>query len=260
MAQVFQHVDEARRALDASDTKRAQKEIEKGKQALQVIHTILPRTLVHTKTTAPDGKVVYEDDREVRESQIPLFEGMLHTRTLAPILAAKREQQSESADVAGVQVVESETAYTEVIADFNVIEAQVNRAVKALEENKPEEAAKALAWAQVQGVDFRYHKEHSPLAEARDAIWLAKRALEENNTLQARTNLNVARQQLELYRQVLPKDQRQDVTQMMTEVSQLEAKLRQEAGQPAASAERTGQGNAAARWWDQINNWFKRRF
>jgi hypothetical protein len=133
--------------------------------------------------------------------------------------------------------------------------------VKALEDNKPEEASKALAWAQVQGVGFHSHREDTPLAEARDAIWLAKRALEENNTVQVRANLNIARRQLEVYRQVVPEDQRKDVTQMMTEVSQLEAKLRQESNQtqPASHAERTSQGNSAARWWDQINGWFKKR-
>ncbi len=261
MAQVFQHVDEARRAVDAADVKRARHEVHKGRQALQVIRAVLPRTTVYTKTTAPDGKVVYEDDREVQESRIPLFEGMLQARTYAPILAAKREQESEANDVAGIQVIESEAITTEVIADLNLIEAQLHRAVKALEENKPEEASKALAWAQVQGVGFHSHREDTPLAEARDAIWLAKRALEENNTVQARANLNIARRQLEVYRQVLPEDQRKDVTQMMTEVGQLEAKLRQEANQaqPASHAERTSQGNSAARWWDQVNSWFKKR-
>jgi YfdX protein len=261
MAQVFQHVDEARRAVDAADVKRARQEVHKGQQALRVIRDLLPRTTVHTKTTTPDGKVLYEDDREVQESRIPLFEGMLQARTFAPILAAKREQESEANDVAGIQVIESEAITTEVVADLNLIEAQLRRAVKALEENKPEEASRALAWAQVQGVGFHSHREDMPLAEARDAIWLAKRALEENNTVQARANLNIARRQLEVYRQVVPEDQRKDVTQMMTEVSQLEAKLRQEANQtqPASHAERTSQGNSAARWWDQINSWFKKR-
>jgi len=50
---------------------------------------------------------------------------------------------------------------------------------------KTGEAAEALLLAQVRGVDFQYRKEDTPLAEARDAIWLARRALEENNTTQA---------------------------------------------------------------------------
>jgi len=44
---------------------------------------------------------------------------------------------------------------------------------------------------------------------------------------------------------------------MMTELGQLEAKLRQEANQPASHAERTRQGSSTTRWWDRINSWFK---
>ena len=129
MAQVFQHVDEARRAVDAADLKRARNEVHKAQQAIQVIRDLLPRTMVHTKTTAPNGQVVYEDDREVQENRILMFEGMLVARTFAPILAAKREQQaSEATDIAGIQVVESEVVTTEVITDLNLIETQLNKA------------------------------------------------------------------------------------------------------------------------------------
>src|SRR3954454_2463163 len=64
-AQVFQHIDEARRALVADDAKRARKEIDKGRDAIKAIRALLPKTAVHTRTTAPDGKVIYEDEREV---------------------------------------------------------------------------------------------------------------------------------------------------------------------------------------------------
>jgi hypothetical protein len=216
----------------------------------------LPRTTVHTRTTAPDGKVIYEDQREVQDDQVPLYEGMVHARTLAPILAAQRD----ASQVAGVRVVESESISTAVTADLDLVEAQLTRAAKALNDKKSDDAAAALLLAQVQGVDIRYNKEDTPLAEARDAIWLAKRALEENNSAQARANLAIARTRLEIYRQILPEDRRQDVNQMLSQVSQMEAQLRKEANQPADRAERTRQGNAVTQWWDEVNRWFKRRF
>jgi flagellin-specific chaperone FliS len=255
-AQVFQHVDEARKAIDADDTTRAHKEVDKGKEAIQAIRALLPRTSVHTRTTAPDGKVIYEDEREVQEDQVPLYEGMVQARTLAPILAARRD----SAQIAGVRVVESEAISTAVTADLDLVEAQLARAAKALDDKKTDDAAAALLLAQVQGVDIRYNKEDTPLAEARDAIWLAKRALEENNAAQARANLAVARTRLELYRQILPEDRRGDVTQMLSQVNQMEAQLRKEANQPSDRAERTRQGNAVTHWWDEVNQWFKKRF
>src|SRR4051794_36284069 len=109
-AQVFQHIDEARRALDADDAKLARKEVDKGREAARAIHALLPRTTVRTRTTAPDGKVIYEDEREVQVDEVPLFEGMLHARTLAPIQEAQRDARR----VAGVRVVESEAISTEV--------------------------------------------------------------------------------------------------------------------------------------------------
>lgn len=264
-AQVFQHIDQAQRALDAENNGEAHTEVDKARQAIKAVRAILPTTTVRTKTSSPDGAVVYEDNREVQEYRVPLFEGMLSTKTLAPIVAAKEDAQ-EAVEVKGVRLVGSETITTEAFADLEYVEGQLERAAKALADNKTDAASKALALAQVRGVEFKYHKEDSPLAAARDALWLAKRALDENNSTQARTNLNVARQQLEIYRQLLPEGQRQDVTQMMTEVNQLDAKLRQEptpSANPAASqanhAERTRQGNAVTRWWEQVNSWFKKR-
>ncbi|MBV8231724.1 MAG: YfdX family protein, partial [Planctomycetaceae bacterium] len=103
MAQVFQHIDKARTEIDADDTKEALEEVNKGREVIKAIRAMLPRTTVRSRTTAPDGKVIYEDNREVQESRIPLFEGMLHTQTIAPILAAQRH----ALEIAGVHVVES---------------------------------------------------------------------------------------------------------------------------------------------------------
>jgi hypothetical protein len=254
-AQVFQHIDEARQAVDSDDTQLARKELDKGCHALEVIRALLPRTAVHTRTTAPDGKVIYEDEREVQDDQIPLFEGMLHAQTLAPIVAAKRD----ATEVSGVRVVGSESIATEALADLDLVESQLKKAAKALEQGKADDASRALATAQVRGAEFRYRKEDSPLAEARDAIWLARRSLEESNAVQAQVNLTMARQRLRIYREVAPQERRQDVDQMLREVEQLEAQLHQEtAQQPASRSERERQGNAVTRWWEQINGWFKK--
>jgi len=255
-AQVFQHIDEARRALDADDQKQARKEIDKGRDAIKAVHSLLPTTTVRTRTTAPDGKVVYEDEREVRDDRVALFEGMLHARTLAPILTAQRD----ASQIAGVRVVASEAISTEVKADLSFVEAQLGRAAKALDDKKAEDAVRALFLAQAKGVDVRYNKEDTPLAEARDAIWLVKRALEENNTTQAQANLAIARQQLEIYRQVLPEDKREDVGRMMSEIGQLERQLQQEGKQAANTAEKTRQGKSVTGWWDRLNGWMKRHF
>jgi len=255
MAEVFYHIDKARDALDADESKDALKDVNKGREALKAVRAMLPKADVHTKTLAPDGKVVYEDECEIQESRIPLFEGMLHTQTLAPIVAARRHAM----EIAGVQVVEAETIATEAIADIDAIEGRLKRAAKALEQNKSDDASKALAEALVRGIDFRFSKEDKELASARDAIWLAKRSLEENNATQAVVNLEAARQRLRLYREVLSQDQRAEVDQMLREVEQLESQLRHEGTQPVTRAERARQNSQVTHWWDRVTSWFHHR-
>jgi hypothetical protein len=255
-AQVFQHIDAARDSLDADDTKTAQKEVNKAREAIKAIRTMLPTTMVRMRTVGPDGKAIYEDEREVQPSRIPLYEAILHAQTLAPILAARRHAK----ELAGMTVVESETVATEVIADLDPIEGQLVRAAKALEKDKPDDASKALAMALVRGLDVRFNKEDSELASARDAIWMAKRSLEENNSTQALVNLAVAKQRLQAYRLLLSQDQRQEVDQMLREVEQLEGQLRQEGTRTVGGGERATQSSTVGHWWDRINRWFRRHF
>ena len=254
MTEVVQHIGKARDASCADDTKQALMEVNKAREAAQAIRAMLPKGTVRTRTTAPDGKVIYEDEQGVQVGRIPLYEGILHAQTLAPILAARRNAM----EVAGFNVVESERIATEVIADLDPIEGQLARAARALEENKPDVAAKALAMALVRGIDFRCNKEDTELASARDEIWLARRSLEENNAAQALVNLATARQRLRAYREVLSQDERQEVDQMLREIDQLESQLRQEGGRAVGQAERAHQGNTLTQWWDRINGWFHR--
>src|SRR5579872_5639587 len=157
-AHIFQHIDQAQRALDADNIAEARNEVDKGNKAVKAVRALLPTTTVHTKTSAPGGDVIYEDTREVQEDRVPLFEGMLSTKTLAPIVAAKQDAQ-DAVEVKGVRLVGSETITTEAFADLDYVEGKLERAVKALNDNKPDAATKALALAQVRGVEFRYHKE-----------------------------------------------------------------------------------------------------
>jgi len=255
-AKVFEHVGEARDAVDADDTKTTLKEINKAREAIKAIRTILPKTTIHTRTVGPDGKAIFEDESEVQPSRVPLYEAILHSQTLAPILAARRNAK----EIAGLTVVEAETVATEVIADLDPLEGQLSKAAKALEKGQTDVASKALAMALVRGLDVRFNKEDSELASARDAIGMAKRSLEENNSTQALVNLEVAKQRLQAYRLLLSQDQRQEVDQMLREVEELEGQLRQEGTRTVASSERSRQSRTTGHWWDRINSWFRRHF
>src|SRR5258708_19960323 len=68
MAQVFQHIEKASDAIDADETKEALKEVNKGREAIKAIRAMLPKMTLRIRTTTPDGKVIYEDEREVQQS------------------------------------------------------------------------------------------------------------------------------------------------------------------------------------------------
>ena len=92
-AQIFHHISQAQRSLEADNSADADVELEKGRKAIKAIRAMLPTTIIHTRTSAPDGAVVYEDKREIQEDRVPLFEGMLSTKTLAPLVKAKEDAQ-----------------------------------------------------------------------------------------------------------------------------------------------------------------------
>ena len=149
---------------------------------------MLPKATLRTRTIAPDGKAIYEDESEIQQSRIPVFEGMLHAQTLAPILAARRN----ALEVAGVHVVESETIATEAVADIDRIEGQLAGRPRRWSRTRRKTPPRRWRQALVRGVEFRFRKDDKELASARDAIWLARRSLEENNPTQAFANLEVA--------------------------------------------------------------------
>jgi len=152
---------------------------------------------------------------------------------------------------------------TEVTVNLGYVETRLAKANLALKDGETDEAMQVLTDAQVNGVSFDYSEQASPLADARDAIWLAKRALEEDNPVQAAANLRIARQRLRVYRELLTTDaEREEVEQMLSEVRELESQLREESesNEPASTAERTRQHRQATGWWDRISGWFRDRF
>jgi hypothetical protein len=76
MAQVLEHLEEARDALDADETKEALEEVNKGLEAIKTVRSMLPRTTVRVRTLAPGDKVAYEDERVIQDGRIPIYEGM----------------------------------------------------------------------------------------------------------------------------------------------------------------------------------------
>ena len=54
-----------------------------------------------------------------------------------------------------------------------------------------------------------------------DSIALARKSLEKHDAAGARSSLSFARQRLLVYRELLPRNERQEVDQMLAEIEQL---------------------------------------
>ena len=185
--------------------KRAHREVDKGREAIKAVLRLLPEDdRPHADHRPRRQGDLRGSSARSRRSAVPLYEGMLHARTLAPIRGgpARRER------VAGVRVVESEAISTEVIADLGYVEAELNKAAKALEAGKAEGRRRGPPPGPGPGGRL-------PLSPGRQAAGRGPRCdlagqapCEESNAVQAGANLAIARQRLEIYRQVLPEDRR----------------------------------------------------
>ncbi len=55
-AQLFQHVDEARKAVDLDTTERTRQEVGKGREVIKAIRAMLPKTTIHTGPPRPTAR------------------------------------------------------------------------------------------------------------------------------------------------------------------------------------------------------------
>jgi hypothetical protein len=99
--------------------------------------------------------------------------------------------------------------------------------------------------AQSRGITFSIDKEDDPLVEAQMALQIAERMSEQGRELAAKANLQLARNQLELYRGLLAKDESEHVRKLQSEI----AKLQGDMGRKDAADTIRG-------FWDRVASWF----
>ena len=193
------HRQGAATAIDADDTKAALKEVNKGREAIRAIRAMLPRTTVHTRTTAPDGKVIYEDESEVQDEPHPALRGDAARPDAGPDPGGPRERDGGRRRPRGRGGDDRHARSSPTSTRSRASWRGRPRPSRTTSRRTP---PRSLAMALVRGIEVRLSKEDTELASARDAIWLARRSLEENNPAQALVNLAVARQRLRVYREV----------------------------------------------------------
>lgn len=112
----------------------------------------------------------------------------------------------------------------DVTMDLDLTASLIAKAQRALSADGKAACLKhiGIALSQAKGVLFDDRTQDVPLAEARNAIALAKKALEKNDGTSARSRLAFARSRLRVNRELLSGDERHEVDRLLAEIEQLE--------------------------------------
>lgn len=241
-SRIVLHLNKAARHLIDEQNDEAREELEKGQALVKVIRELLPTTIVTTVVKDSNDKEVYRYVDRVQEDRIPLFEGQVAVKIMEPIADAKQDDAS----LQGLRLADAELLHTSMLVELGYIEGKLNRALKLLED-KPEDALTQLVLAQSRGVNFSVNKEDNPLVESQLALQLAERMVEQGREEAAKANLQLARNQLELYRGLLAKGESEHVKKLQDEISKLQGEI----GRKDAAESIRG-------FWDQVAGWFSR--
>ena len=177
---------------------------------------MLPVTTVTTIVNDAKNNKVYRDTEQVQDEQIPIYDFMIETDIIDPIITDKYRKLS----VKGVILDEAEMVHTTVSLDLGYVERKLNRAAKFLNTN-PDNTLAVLTLAQDKGIIISFREEHNALVEAQRALSLAERMVNEKNYDAARANLNTARLFIGTYMEAGARGKDKDLETMVKEIDKI---------------------------------------
>lgn len=239
-SRVVAHLSGAEQDLAVGKKDTAKHQIDKALGLIKIVRALLPVTTVQTTVHDSTGKIVYSDEDKAQEDKIPLFSGMIAISEIEPIIAAKERE----AALKGLRLADAEVLKTSVLVDLGIVERRLKRAIELLE--KPEEALRQLASAQVNGIRLVYHKEDNPLVNTQIALRLAERMVEEKKYEAAEENLRVAQINLATYRGLLGSEAGVKVKKLEEDIRTIEKTLQQ-----------SGSAAKIRGFWERVVSWFK---
>ena len=214
------HVDRAREAIAKKDSSTAKQNIEDAKKLGEIIKFVLPKFQV--KTTIKAGDMEYNNESKVQPSLVTLHEELDTIAILKPVRDAKQIEERKAAALeerpvaADIKMKESRAQL-----DVDLAMSGLEIASEALAENNFKKADIALAGIQT-GVLFEYFVADLPLARAQANLILAKQALHDKRSAEAKVALNHATQALEEYiKDVSGKDKRKQIDSLIQEIKNL---------------------------------------
>jgi hypothetical protein len=242
-SRIVAHLTRAGRHLADGRADTAGDELKLARELVRIVRELLPVTIVTTVVSDAEGKEVYRHVDQVQDDLIPLFKGMIAIEVVQPIAEAKKD----AAEIQGIQLADAELLHTSVLVSLDYVERKINRALELLGD-KPEEALGQILLAQTEGVSFVVNKEDDPLANAQHALQLAEKMVRQERYEAANANLQIAKNNLELYRALIPESESGKVRRLEQDISRLQGEIKKE----GAAGEIRG-------FWDRVAGWFARK-
>lgn len=239
-SRILVHLNNAVTSLDDEQIEAARNDLQKTEALSGVIRKLLPTTTVTTVVTDHDGKEVYRDVDRVQDDRIPIFEGAVAVEIIQPIAEAQEEEPT----VQGIQLADAQRLNTSALLDLSYVDRKISRAMSLLDE-KQDEALAQLLLAQTNGIRFSVNKQDDPLVDAQAALRIAERMVEQERYEAAKANLQLAKNHLEVYRGLIPKEDVQEVRDLESGITRLQRNIEQD---KAAELIRG--------FWDQVTGWF----
>jgi hypothetical protein len=204
----------------------------------------------NVKTEIAAGNRKYVDETKVKAWLVPIHEELNAVKVLEPIQAAKKEanesRNKAAKDAGKPQPEQLEVRSTLALLDDHLALIGLEKAQKALNENKPEDADKALSALQADGVVFNYVVAEVPLNKTQASLMNARASVKDNHMADAKSALAAASASLGDYAKTASTTQKAAVGKMQGEIKQLSASL---------NANLTKSQETIDKWWHQVTSW-----
>lgn len=247
---LLRHAYEARGALEAKDKAAATENIDKALSLVAIIEQAVPSYTVKSRISA--GDLSYEDEDSVKPTIIPIFDELDKVSLIAPLRQAKAEkdkQTGETGKPAPVEVAGDVVENVRVSLDLGVAKAGLSVAKEKLAKDDTDSAERALAMVMA-SLSYSLIEAELPLDRARENLMLAKAAIEDKDTAEAKAVLAEVGRELDAYAKGANEADRAAIATLRKEMSELSTKLKGDESDKGLVATIEG-------WWDRIGELMK---
>ena len=236
-ARSLYHVLEAIEALEFEQIERAKGEVVKARKLISVVHNMLPVNTVKMTVKDTGSQVVYDDEREVRAREIPIFAGMTTMEVVKPIIQYKKSH----ATVKGLKSAGEAMIFTLVLVDIDYVGNQLDLSKSLLEAGKVDEGYKNLEDAIVFGIHLEAFEEDQNLTRAIELVIQSYQQLDKKDYKAARKSLKKARMSLSKYAETTDMAEDEDMKEILQRIEEIEADL-----------EKPEQASVTKRVWNRL--------